>query len=61
MILEKTDTEEILRIKIKIAKPRQKLNRVWEMYQTTNSDVLAAGVELDRLCNKYDRLINKNR
>lgn len=46
-------------LKIKIALARQKLDRVWEVNQITNMEVLAAGMELDELCNEYYRLMKK--
>lgn len=31
------------------------------MHQMTDADVLAAGVELDKLCNEYERLLRNVR
>lgn len=47
---------KLTRLKTKITKARQKLNRAWETYQMTDPDVLVAAAELDRLCNEYERL-----
>jgi len=46
-------------LKTRIDLARQKLDRVWEVNRMTNMEVLAAGMELDELCNEYYRLMKE--
>lgn len=44
-------------LKTEITLTRRKLNQAWAVNQKTDAAVLAIGVELDKLCNEYERVV----
>jgi len=59
MIYNQKLPNELLQLKADIAAARMDLNTVWIAQGCTDDIVLAASSKLDKLCNRYQRLIKE--